>query len=146
MLQPGETLSLKAARRRWYESCRNRTVLSRRTRALAGKQRRRLEQLSFDERKRQVAERLYRSLGERAGMVLSQQFEKMVWQQLYQLELVNLDAPAAAPPLPCPPFFDSPLCCGGFPTSVHFHCTKNTRTLWPALPVPAELSRRLQCR
>ncbi|XRY30490.1 plasmid replication initiator RepA (plasmid) [Cronobacter turicensis] len=99
MLQPGETLSLKAARRRWYESCRNRTVLSRRTRALEGKQRRRLEQLPFDERKRQVAERLYRSLGERAGMVSSQQFEKMVWQQLYQLELVNLDAPAAAPPL-----------------------------------------------
>ncbi|NCH98038.1 plasmid replication initiator RepA [Cronobacter dublinensis] len=99
MLQPGETLSLKAARRRWYESCRNRTVLSRRTRALEGKQRRRLEQLPFDERKRQVAERLYRSLGERAGMFSSQQFEKMVWQQLYQLELVNLDAPAAAPPL-----------------------------------------------
>ncbi|MEB5924772.1 plasmid replication initiator RepA [Franconibacter daqui] len=99
ILQPGENLSLKAARSRWYENCRNRTILSRRTRALEGKQRRRLEELPFDERKRQVAERLYRSLGERAGMFSPQQFEKLVWQQLYQLKLVNLDVPAAAPPL-----------------------------------------------
>ena len=99
ILQPGETLSLKAARSRWYESCRNRTILSHRTRALEGKQRRRLEELPFDERKRQVAERLYRSLGERAGTFSPQQFEKLVWQQLYQLKLVNLNAPETPPPL-----------------------------------------------
>lgn len=99
VLKPGETLSLKAARRRWHETTRHRTLLGRRSRAVEGKLRRRLEPLPFDERKRQVGERLLRSLGPRADQFSSRQFDKLVWQQLYQLELVNLDAPETPPPL-----------------------------------------------
>lgn len=85
-LAPGETLSLKAARRRWYERCRHQTILSRRTRALEGKQRKKLAALPFDERKRQVSENLMRSMKGRTGHMTHQQFEKLVWSQLYQLE------------------------------------------------------------
>ena len=97
-LAPGETLSLKAARRRWYERCRHQTILSRRTRALEGKQRKKLAGLPFDERKRQVSEDLMRSMKGRTGHMTQQQFEKLVWSQLYQLELVSLDPPGTSPP------------------------------------------------
>jgi len=97
-LAPGETLSLKAARRRWYERCRHQTILSRRTRALEGKQRRKLAELPFDERKRQVSEELLRSMKGQTGHMTHQQFEKLVWSQLYQLELVSLEPPGTRPP------------------------------------------------
>lgn len=97
-LAPGETLSLKAARRRWYERCRHQTILSRRTRALEGKQRKKLAALPFDERKRQVSEDLMRSMKGRTGHMTHQQFEKLVWSQLYQLELVSLEPPGTPPP------------------------------------------------
>lgn len=97
-LAPGETLSLKAARRRWYERCRHQTILSRRTRALEGKQRKKLAALPFDERKRQVSEDLMRSMKGRTGHMTHQQFEKLVWSQLYQLELVSLEPPGTQPP------------------------------------------------
>ena len=66
-LAPGETLSLKAARRRWYERCRHQTILSRRTRALEGRQRKKLAALPFHERKRQVSEDLMRSMKGQTG-------------------------------------------------------------------------------
>lgn len=97
-LAPGETLSLKAARRRWYERCRHQTILSRRTRALEGKQRKKLAALPFDERKRQVSEDLMRSIKGQTGHMTQQQFEKLVWSQLYQLELVSLEPPGTSPP------------------------------------------------
>lgn len=97
-LAPGETLSLKAARRRWYERCRHQTILSRRTRALEGKQRKKIAGLPFDERKRQVSEDLMRSMKGRTGHMTQQQFEKLVWSQLYQLELVSLEPPGTSPP------------------------------------------------
>lgn len=97
-LAPGETLSLKAARRRWYERCRHQTILSRRTRALEGKQRKKLAALPFDERKRLVSEDLMRSMKGRTGNMTQQQFEKLVWSQLYQLELVSLEPPGTSPP------------------------------------------------
>ena len=97
-LAPGETLSLKAARRRWYERCRHQTILSRRTRALEGKQRKKLAGLPFDERKRQVSEDLMRSMKAQTGHMTHQQFEKLVWSQLYQLELVSLEPPGTSPP------------------------------------------------
>jgi len=97
-LAPGETLSLKAARRRWYERCRHQTILSRRTRALEGKQRKKLAALPFDERKRQVSEDLMRSMKGQTGHMTHQQFEKLVWSQLYQLELVSLEPPGTSPP------------------------------------------------
>lgn len=97
-LAPGEPLSLKAARRRWYERCRRQTILSRRTRALEGKQRKKLEALPFDERKRQVSEDLMRSMKGRTDHMTHQQFEKLVWSQLYQLELVSLEPPGTPPP------------------------------------------------
>ena len=97
-LAPGETLSLKAARRRWYERCRHQTILSRRTLALEGKQRKKLAGLPFDERKRQVSEDLMRSMKGRTGHMTQQQFEKLVWSQLYQLELVSLEPPGTSPP------------------------------------------------
>lgn len=97
-LEPGETLSLKAARRRWYDRCRHQTILSRRTRALEGKLRNRLSELPFDERKRQIAEGLLRGLKGNMGSFTPDQFEKMVWTQLYQLELVDLQPPGSPPP------------------------------------------------
>lgn len=97
-LQPGEVISLKAARRRWYERCRQQTILSRRTRAMEGKIRSRLAKLPFDERKRRIAERLWRSLQPQNHKLTSEQFEKMVWAQLYQLQLVELSPPGKSPP------------------------------------------------
>jgi len=97
-LLPGELISLKAARRRWYERCRHQTLLSRRTRSLEGKMRTRLLHLPFDERKRQVAEQLWRSLQRQSSQLTPLQFEKLVWSQLYQLELVDLTPPGTPPP------------------------------------------------
>lgn len=97
-LMPGEVISLRLARRRWYERCRQQTLLSRRTRVLEGKMRSRLAQLPFDERKRQVAEQLWRSLQGHSSQMTSHQFEKLVWSQLYQLQLVDLAPPGTVPP------------------------------------------------
>ncbi|TCB96665.1 replication initiator protein RepA [Kosakonia quasisacchari] len=99
MLAPGETISLKAARSRWYARCRIQTILARRTHAVEGKQRRKLIALPFDERKRQVSEGLLRSLKGDPGHMTSKQFEKMVWAQLYRLGLVSLEPPETSPPL-----------------------------------------------
>lgn len=98
MLAPGETISLKAARSRWYARCRTQTILARRTHAVEGKQRRKLIALPFDERKRQVSEGLLRSLKGDPGHMTSMQFEKMVWAQLYRLGLVSLEPPETSPP------------------------------------------------
>jgi len=98
ILQPGEAMTVKEARKRWYERCRHQTILSRRTRAIEGKQRRKLAELPFDERKRQVAERIFRDMKGDIHHLTPQQFEKMVWTQLYQLELVNMEQPGTAPP------------------------------------------------
>lgn len=98
VLQPGEFLTVREARQRWYERCRQQTILSRRTRAIEGKQRRQLEDLPFDERKRQVAEQIFRSMKGQTQHLTPQQFEKMVWTKLYQLELVNLQPPGSPPP------------------------------------------------
>ncbi|EKN5999233.1 plasmid replication initiator RepA [Yersinia enterocolitica] len=98
VLQPGEFLTVREARRRWYERCRHQTILSRRTRAIESKQRRKLEALPFDERKRQVAEQIFRQMKGQTFNLTPQQFEKMVWTKLYQLELVNLIPPGSPPP------------------------------------------------
>lgn len=95
VLQPGEFLTVREARKRWYERCRHQTILSRRTRAIEGKQRRKLEALPFDERKRQVAEQIFRSMKGEMLNLTPQQFEKMVWAKLYQLELVHLNPPSS---------------------------------------------------
>lgn len=98
VLQLGEFLTVREARQRWYERCRQQTILSRRTRAIEGKQRRQLEDLPFDERKRHVAEQIFRSMKGQTQHLTPQQFEKMVWTKLYQLELVNLQPPGSPPP------------------------------------------------
>lgn len=98
VLQPGEFLTVREARKRWYERCRQQTILSRRTLAIEGKQRRQLGELPFDERKRQVAEQIFRSMKGQTQHLTPQQFEKMVWTKLYQLELVNLQPPGSPPP------------------------------------------------
>ena len=59
------------------------------------KMRQKLSGLPFDERKRQVSEQLWRSLKGRTQHLTPRQFEKMVWSQLYQLELA---VPGASPP------------------------------------------------
>lgn len=97
VLQSGEFLTVREARQRWYERCRQQTILSRRTRAIEGKQRRQLEDLPFDERKRHVAEQIFRSMKGQTQHLTPQQFEKMVWTKLYQLELVNLQPPGSPP-------------------------------------------------
>lgn len=93
ILQPGETITVKAARKRWYDRCHHQTLLRRRTRAIEARQKRRLAELPFDERKRQMAERIFRDLNGQTQHMTPPQFEKLVWSQLYQLDLVNLDPP-----------------------------------------------------
>jgi hypothetical protein len=110
-------MTVKEARKRWYERCRHQTILSRRTRAIEGKQRRKLAELPFDERKRQVAERIFRDMKGDIHHLTPQQFEKMVWTQLYQLELVNMEQPHSPASL-TRPLFTNPIPCGGCSLSI----------------------------
>lgn len=88
IIEPGETISLRSARKRWYEKCRMATLLSRRSEALKQKHVRRLSKLSIDERKHDVATRLMRSLPTEVLFSMSdKEFEDMVWKELYQLKL-----------------------------------------------------------
>lgn len=93
ILAPGEDVSLRTLRRRWYENMRLKTLHSRRSRSVQEKLKSKLAELPFDERKRQVSERLFRSLKGDVLHLSATQFDKMVWKQLYQMELVNLEQP-----------------------------------------------------
>lgn len=88
LLRPNEEISVRAARRRWYERCRHATLLRRRTEALQTKQAKRLKNMDLDDQKYQIANRLIHQLPQDYSLRMSEQdFEKMVWNELYQLKL-----------------------------------------------------------
>lgn len=90
------SLDEHSLRRAWYADARMNAIISRRTRAAEGKFRRRMASLPFEERKREVASRIFRRHGEDARYIPARKFEKMVWDNLYQLDLVDFGTP---PPL-----------------------------------------------
>ena len=98
LVTPGDVISLKAARARWYHQCQLGTLVRRRTEALKQKQHKILSRLPFDDRKYAVASRLLRTLAPEILATLSDyDFERRVWNELYQLEL-GPDVMATAPP------------------------------------------------
>ncbi|WP_426575558.1 plasmid replication initiator RepA (plasmid) [Xenorhabdus stockiae] len=88
IVSPGEVLSLKASRARWFNKCRLATLVHRRQEALKQKRYKKLSGLPFDDRKYQVANRLLRTITpERLIYMSDLDFEKLVWSELYQLKL-----------------------------------------------------------
>lgn len=98
ILAPGEDISDRSLQRRWYENMRLQTLIKRRSRAVEEKMKRKLQDLPFDERKRQVSERMFRTLKDNILYYTPAEFEKLVWKQLYQMELVYLDPPTSHRP------------------------------------------------
>lgn len=90
------SLDAESLRKDWYADARMNALISRRTRAADGKFRRRMKSLPFEERKREVASRILRRHGPDARHMPARRFEKMVWDNLYQLDLVDFGTP---PPL-----------------------------------------------
>nr|WP_187651944.1 plasmid replication initiator RepA [Xenorhabdus sp. TS4] len=100
IVAPGEVLSVKASRARWYNKCRLATLACRRTEALKRKQHKILSRLPFDDRKYNVSNRLLRTLSpEILSYMTELEFEKLVWKELYQLEL-GPEVMAAQPDTP----------------------------------------------
>lgn len=89
ILLPGELMTLKAARRRWYDRCRQLTLLHRHGRRAEVRLRHRLAELPFDERKRLVAERLFRQLKDQRPLLTPEAFEKQVRAQLHRVGLTE---------------------------------------------------------
>ncbi|HFE3442997.1 TPA: plasmid replication initiator RepA [Klebsiella aerogenes] len=97
LLAPNEEISVRAARKRWYERCRHATLLRRRTETLQSRQAKRLKAMDLDDQKYQVANRLIHELPEDYLQCMSEkEFDKMVWNELYQLKLMD-DPPDPEP-------------------------------------------------
>jgi len=98
IIEPGTHASVRAARRRWYENMRMATLLSRREKASRNKRRNRLGKLSLDDRRNAMA-KLLRMRPAHEWMKLSpDEFDRLVWKSLRQLDL-GLDY-EPAPPVP----------------------------------------------
>ncbi|HCA3439689.1 TPA: replication initiator protein RepA [Salmonella enterica subsp. salamae serovar 35:g,m,s,t:-] len=90
LLAPNEEISVRAARKRWYERCRHATLLRRRTEALQSKRAKQLKAMDLDDQKYLVANRLIHELPEDYIRSMSEKdFDKMVWNELYQLKLME---------------------------------------------------------
>lgn len=98
IIEPGTHASVRAARRRWYENMRMATLVSRREKASRNKRRNRLGKLSLDDRRNAMA-KLLRMRPAHEWMKLSpDEFDRLVWKSLRQLDL-GLDY-EPAPPVP----------------------------------------------
>ncbi|WP_217550276.1 plasmid replication initiator RepA [Pantoea sp. GbtcB22] len=99
IIEPGTHASVHAARRRWYEHMRMATLISRREKASKQKRRKRLSKLPLDDRRNAMA-KLLRARPSHAWRDLSpQDFDRLVWKCLRQLEL-GLDYEPALPDIP----------------------------------------------
>lgn len=86
--EPGTHESVRAARRRWYENMRMATLLKRREKAVKEKRRKKLGKLPLDERRTAMASWLIRTLPNHELMNTdADAFDRLVWQNLNQLEL-----------------------------------------------------------
>lgn len=88
ILEPGEVISVKAARKRWLERMRYKTFIRRREEAVKGKWKKKLQPLPFDERMYTMADHLMRTLP-RAELhgIQPDVFERLVYDHLAQLNL-----------------------------------------------------------
>ncbi|MEW3464124.1 plasmid replication initiator RepA [Escherichia coli] len=93
-------ISVKAARRRWYENMMHATLVRRREAALKGKREKKLKALAekpFDDRVYAMSVHLMRTLPKDELHALSpEQFTQRVFSHLYQLDL-GLEREAGPP-------------------------------------------------
>ncbi|MDI9766878.1 plasmid replication initiator RepA [Pantoea dispersa] len=99
IIEPGTHASVRAARRRWYENMRMATLISRRDKASRQKRRKRLSRLPLDDRRNAMA-KLLRARPSHVWRALPpEDFDRLVWKCLRQLEL-GLDYEPARPEIP----------------------------------------------
>lgn len=88
IIEPGTHESVRAARQRWYENMRMATLLKRREKAVKEKRRKKLGTLPLDERRSAMASWLIRTMPNHELMNTdAESFDRLVWQNLNQLEL-----------------------------------------------------------
>lgn len=87
IIEPGTHISVRAARRRWYEQMRMSTLISRREKASKQKCRKRLSKLPLDDRRNVVAKLLRARPAHLWRNLSPQDFDRQVWKCLRQLEL-----------------------------------------------------------
>ncbi|EOZ6414815.1 plasmid replication initiator RepA [Cronobacter turicensis] len=99
IVAPGEIISVRAARKRWMEQLRHRTLVNRRERALKAKTKRKLRPKPFDERMFAMADHLARTMPRDELYSLSpKEFEQRCYTHLSQLDLALHQEPPEAPP------------------------------------------------
>jgi hypothetical protein len=99
IVEPGTHASVRAARRRWYENMRMATLISRRDKASRQKRRKRLSRLPLDDRRNAMAKLLRARPSNVWRDLPPEDFDRLVWKCLRQLEL-GLDYEPARPEIP----------------------------------------------
>jgi len=101
LLAPGEQITVRAARKRWLEKMRHKTLIARREAAVKSRLERKLRPQPFDERMSAIADHLARTMpySERYSMP-PDEFEKLCYNRLRQLDLALHQEPHAPPPAP----------------------------------------------
>ncbi len=88
VLQPGEDISVKTARKRWYDRMRHATLVRRRGEAIKQKRANRLGKLELNDRVYEMSNFLQRTLPyDELYHMTPERFEKLVWQRLHQLDI-----------------------------------------------------------
>ncbi|PKH19397.1 replication initiation protein [Enterobacterales bacterium CwR94] len=92
-LSAGEEISVRAARKRWYERMRQATLVRRREEAVKQKRVKKYGKLPFDDRLNAMAKWLVKNLpADEVCQMSTDEFERMAHLRLYQLNL-GLDDP-----------------------------------------------------
>ncbi len=99
IIEPGTHASVRAARRRWYENMRMATLISRREKASKQKRRKRLSKLPLDDRRNAMAKLLCTRPAHVWRNLSPEDFDRLVWKCLRQLEL-GLDYEPALSEIP----------------------------------------------
>lgn len=99
IVEPGTHASVRTARRRWYENMRMATLISRRDKAPRQKRRKRLSRLPLDDRRNAMAKLLRERPSHVWRDLPPDDFDRLVWKCLRQLEL-GLDYEPARPEMP----------------------------------------------
>lgn len=87
IIEPGTHASVRAARRRWYENMRMATLISRREKSSKQKRRKRLSKLPLDDRRNAMAKLLCTRPAHVWRNLSPEDFDRLVWKCLRQLEL-----------------------------------------------------------
>ncbi|PPI86254.1 plasmid replication initiator RepA [Candidatus Pantoea edessiphila] len=88
ILEPGNYLSLRTARKRWYEKMRLATIKHRREKATSEKRRRRLSKLPIDQRRYTMASWIIHNYPNYILLNMDpESFDRLVWQHLNRLRL-----------------------------------------------------------